>query len=1596
MTLLQSQFCQLIFSLDAFLQQKKILFSISVFVFSIEVASAAPRFSVATGNWNAATTWAATSGGAPGASVPIAGDVVVIENGNNVTITANAACTTLTVSNGTTLTIGGFTLTVSGVTTVGGGISGSIVINSATGTKTFTGAVTINTGASITESAAAALSFGSNVTITGTLTEFGAATVGIAGSLTNNGTYTASTGTHTFSGTTQTISGTSTTIIADAAVTGTYTNSGTLTVSATLTGAGTLANTGTLNLSGVGATSCTITTLSNAGTINRSNTGTTTTALANFTNTGVINISGSGTLAGITNNAGGTVNHTGSSTITSFNNATATSVLNLSTTPTVPTFGTLTVTAPGNTVNYNGAGPQTVRTGNYQNLILSGSGVKLLLGGTTAIGDNLTLSGTASTTTVIGLTIAGNLNIGNGTSLTLAGFNFAVTGTTTIGGGASGQLNFSSTTGTKTFGTVAIGASATWNNTANEAVSIGGNLSVGAGATFTQGTGRVTFTGATSNTVTNTGTIAFGGGITVDKGISQANVIDFQGLITMLAGGLILTNGTFRLSSASTITAFTANPNFGGTARLWCDGGTILAPNTSVTYSGGGAILVTAGTLTIGTTTADVLFPNGGSLTISGGALNVSGVLSDSPIPTMAGSGGGMTFNMSGGVCTVNTAGSSALDFPFFIGINFAPTSTFTMTGGTIVIQNPSTLSGGTAGFFNDSPTVFTGGSIQIGNASTLPASTIGINTTRPIYNLTVNSANATAIVQGQSINITNEVTISSGTLNANSFDISVGGNWTNNGTFSPTTATVTLNGTAQTIGGSPTTFHNLVLSGSNTKTFGVVTTIAGNLSIATGVVANLGTITTHTARSLTLSGNGQIPGSWGSTASAAANKNNTFFTAAAIGILNVSNRIYFSRQTGNWNAAATWSTVTFANATNTGTFPVAGDDVNIGGGNFTITVNVNSACGSIAYQSNATFSPTVSINLGFTLNVSGAITIPRASATNPDVNTLNVGAGTLNAGSILFTNSAGLVRHQMTISTGIVTVTGDITTNSTGASASITFTGAGTLNAGLGIFTTGFVGGTLTTFAGSTVNYNGTTQTINSANYLGNLTFSGSGVKTMTGTTSIGGNFTLSGSASTTAINALTIGGNVTLGTGTGFTAGAFIHNVAGNWINNGATFTNTGSTINLNGTAAQTVGGTASTTFNNLTLNNTFGTIPQFIVGINTTATSTLTMTSGVVNLAGFTFTLGSSGVASTLSRTASTTTNWMYGGTFRRFWLNATAVSSTVAPLYGLFPVGSSTASSYRPVAINSTVSPTATGSYSVTHVNLPNTTDLSPVFNDGGTNIVRKHNAQFVNAISGVTGGTYNIGVTMTGLLTGTLGNIRLGVSNGVTTITTVGTHAAATGTAPNPTANRTGVPLAGLTGDFRITSTNIVATPLPIELTSFNAFLVGDQVELTWTTASELNNDFFTIERSSSGEKFEAVKIVKGKGSTNLTSNYQAIDENPLAGTSYYQLKQTDFDGKSTYSDVKVVENKNPVSSFKIYPNPVTNHVFTLEMNGVPALAEVPVSVVNMQGVTILQASYPASDSGNLKASVDLGQAASGVYLVVVNTSKGWRKMIVIK
>ncbi len=168
-------------------------------------------------------------------------------------------------------------------------------------------------------------------------------------------------------------------------------------------------------------------------------------------------------------------------------------------------------------------------------------------------------------------------------------------------------------------------------------------------------------------------------------------------------------------------------------------------------------------------------------------------------------------------------------------------------------------------------------------------------------------------------------------------------------------------------------------------------------------------------------------------------------------------------------------------------------------------------------------------------------------------------------------------------------------------------------------------------------------------------------------------------------------------------------------------------------------------------------------------------------------------------------------------------------------------------------------------------------------------------------------------------------------------------------------------------------------PLPVELVSFTAEIVEEGVLLNWTTASELNNDFFTVQRSNNGSEFESLYTIEGAGTKPTTSHYQYVDKNPINNISYYRLKQTDVDGQSSFSKVVVVDFAS-TSEFSLHPNPVT---YGME---VKLSKKGDYVVLNTLGVTVLRL-YD-------KSIIDIASLIPGVY--TVRSSSGTIKRLVVQ
>lgn len=162
--------------------------------------------------------------------------------------------------------------------------------------------------------------------------------------------------------------------------------------------------------------------------------------------------------------------------------------------------------------------------------------------------------------------------------------------------------------------------------------------------------------------------------------------------------------------------------------------------------------------------------------------------------------------------------------------------------------------------------------------------------------------------------------------------------------------------------------------------------------------------------------------------------------------------------------------------------------------------------------------------------------------------------------------------------------------------------------------------------------------------------------------------------------------------------------------------------------------------------------------------------------------------------------------------------------------------------------------------------------------------------------------------------------------------------------------------------------------LPVELTRFEAQPKNNMVELAWTTATELNNDFFQIEHSRDGIQFFPVGKVKGEGTTTETIHYNFMHRQPIAGTNYYRLKQVDFDGAFEYSDIVVAEISNRSGGIRIFPNPTVNKA-VIQMPQRPDI--IKFRLANLIG-QYLDIQPKQTDAG---WEIDLSKVAKGIYIL---------------
>ena len=189
---------------------------------------------------------------------------------------------------------------------------------------------------------------------------------------------------------------------------------------------------------------------------------------------------------------------------------------------------------------------------------------------------------------------------------------------------------------------------------------------------------------------------------------------------------------------------------------------------------------------------------------------------------------------------------------------------------------------------------------------------------------------------------------------------------------------------------------------------------------------------------------------------------------------------------------------------------------------------------------------------------------------------------------------------------------------------------------------------------------------------------------------------------------------------------------------------------------------------------------------------------------------------------------------------------------------------------------------------------------------------------------------------------------------------------------------------GLNG-FSSFGTGVSGSPLPIELLSFSGYASGNKNVLEWVTATEINNEYFTLEHSADGFRFEEIEKIDGAGNSTEEKQYSTVDEFPLPGRTYYRLKQTDFDGKFTYSNTIVILNKVNSEGTQVSIQP-GQHLLTVDYNS-QSSHRIRISILNTLGEQIIEETKSVN-KGPERFQVNLDGFAAGTYLFKLEDENG--------
>ncbi len=166
---------------------------------------------------------------------------------------------------------------------------------------------------------------------------------------------------------------------------------------------------------------------------------------------------------------------------------------------------------------------------------------------------------------------------------------------------------------------------------------------------------------------------------------------------------------------------------------------------------------------------------------------------------------------------------------------------------------------------------------------------------------------------------------------------------------------------------------------------------------------------------------------------------------------------------------------------------------------------------------------------------------------------------------------------------------------------------------------------------------------------------------------------------------------------------------------------------------------------------------------------------------------------------------------------------------------------------------------------------------------------------------------------------------------------------------------------------------VMGAPLPIELANFEAKYQQNKVTLDWTTSSEINNEYFTIERSTDAVNFTELERVPGAGNSNTLLDYTSVDPDPYIGTNYYRLRQTDYDGEFKFSEVISVDVEH--IDVEVFPNPTPGDI----QIRISTKEKADIRITNSLGMVVKEIQLA-------NEYINISELPNGIYFISISTS----------